>query len=96
LITESRREGRHLMGFHRLSKQVALQSVNSGRFEKSVLLDGFNSLSDDLKRPKFAMDSQHSAVLKAGMICSASGILKFVSSNFSPAPTTGCPALPAR
>ena len=43
---------------------------------------------------KYAMDSQDSAVLKAGMICSAGGALKFVSSNFSPQPTTDCPALP--
>jgi len=43
---------------------------------------------------KFAMDSHDSAVLKAGMICSAGGALKFVSSNFSPPVTTDCPVLP--
>ncbi len=43
---------------------------------------------------KFAMDSQDSAVLKAGLICSAGGVLKFVSSNFVPAPTVDCPVLP--
>jgi len=43
---------------------------------------------------KFALDSHDSAVLKAGMICSAGGVLKFVSSNFDPTPTTDCPALP--
>jgi Flp pilus assembly protein TadG len=43
---------------------------------------------------KFAMDSHDSAVLNAGMICSAGGVLKFVSSNFKPQPITGCPALP--
>jgi Flp pilus assembly protein TadG len=43
---------------------------------------------------KFALDSHDSAVLKAGMICSSGGALKFVSSNFSPQPTTDCPQLP--
>jgi Flp pilus assembly protein TadG len=43
---------------------------------------------------KFALDSRNSAVLKAGLICSSGGALKFVSSNYTPQPTTDCPALP--
>jgi hypothetical protein len=42
---------------------------------------------------KLALDSNDSAVLNAGMICSVGGAVKFVSSNYSPQPTTDCPAL---
>ncbi len=43
---------------------------------------------------KKGLAAKHSAVLQAGMICSAGGKTQTSNANFSPAPTTDCPVLP--
>ena len=39
------------------------------------------------------MQSKNNAVIKAGMICSAGGVVLTVTGNYSPAATTDCPVL---
>jgi Flp pilus assembly protein TadG len=75
---------------------LALNSSSSETIslQDSAVMNAPGCLVQTNSNNKFAMDSHDSAVLKAGMICSAGGTLKFVSSNFSPAPTTDCPVLP--
>ena len=60
----------------------------------SALLTAPGCLVQSNSKSPFGMLSELNAVLKAGMTCSAGGVVLTVMANYSPAPTTDCPVLP--
>jgi len=62
--------------------------------EASALMTAPGCLVQSNSTSKLGLKSKDSAVLLAGMICSAGGKVNATSANFSPAPTTDCPVLP--
>jgi Flp pilus assembly protein TadG len=61
--------------------------------EANAVMTATGCLVQSNSTSKFALKSQNSAVLTAGMICSVGGKLNATSASFSPSPTTGCPVL---
>ncbi len=62
--------------------------------EKDALLTAPGCLVQSNSTSPRGLKSKARAVMKAGMICSAGGKVQTGSANYSPAPTTDCPALP--
>jgi Flp pilus assembly protein TadG len=62
--------------------------------EQSALLTAPGCLVHSNSKSNVGVQSKNNAVMKAGMICSAGGVVKTSNANFSPAPTTDCPVLP--
>src|ERR1035437_8970730 len=62
--------------------------------EQSALLTAPGCLVQSNSNDTKGLESMHSAVLLAGMICTAGGKSQTRNANFSPAPTTDCPVLP--
>ena len=61
--------------------------------DDSALLTAPGCLVQSNSKDKKGLESAHSAVMTAGMICSAGGKAQTRNANFSPAPTTDCPVL---
>ena len=61
--------------------------------EQSALLTAPSCLVQSNSTSAVGVQSKESAVMKAGMICSAGGKVQTSNANFSPAPTTDCPVL---
>jgi Flp pilus assembly protein TadG len=61
--------------------------------EQSALLTAPGCLVQSNSKDKKGLKSKDSAVMKAGMICSAGGADKSSAANFTPSPTTDCPVL---
>ena len=59
----------------------------------SALLTAPGCLVQSNSRSSLGLLSEANAVLKAGMICSAGGIVLTIGANYSPRPTTDCPIL---
>jgi Flp pilus assembly protein TadG len=62
--------------------------------EANALMTAPGCLVQSNSTSKLGLMSQNSAVLLAGMICSAGGKANAANSNFTPQPTTDCPVLP--
>ena len=62
--------------------------------DQSALMTAPGCLVQSNSNDKKGLEAKHSAVLLAGMICSAGGKTQTSNANFSPAPTTDCPVLP--
>ena len=62
--------------------------------DQSALMTAPGCLVQSNSTDKKGLESMHSAVLLAGMICTAGGKSQTRNANFSPAPTTDCPVLP--
>jgi putative Flp pilus-assembly TadE/G-like protein len=62
--------------------------------EQSALMTAPGCLVQSNSSDKRGLAARHSAVLTAGLICSAGGKSQSSSANFSPQPTTDCPVLP--
>src|ERR1035437_429768 len=68
----------------------ALDAIN---LDQSALMTAPGCLVQSNSTDKKGLESMHSAVLLAGMICTAGGKSQTRNANFSPAPTTDCPVL---
>jgi hypothetical protein len=62
--------------------------------DQSALMTAPGCLVQSNSNDTKGLESMHSAVLLAGMICTAGGKSQTRNANFSPAPTTDCPVLP--
>jgi len=62
--------------------------------DQQALMTAPGCLVQSNSTDKKGLESMHSAVLTAGLICSAGGKTLTRNANFSPAPTTDCPVLP--
>ncbi len=62
--------------------------------EQSALLTAPGCLVQSNSTSAVGLQSKNNAIMKAGMICSAGGKVQTNNANYSPTPTTDCPALP--
>jgi hypothetical protein len=70
-----------------------LSAPDAINLEQSALLTAPGCLVQSNSNNKKGLESMHSAVMVAGMICTAGGKSQTRNANFSPAPTTDCPVL---
>ena len=61
--------------------------------EQGALLTAPGCLVQSNSKSNAGLQSKNNAVMTAGMICSAGGKVQSHNANYSPAPTTDCPAL---
>ena len=62
--------------------------------DQKALMTASGCLVQSNSSDKKGLTAKHSAVLTAGLICSAGGKTMTSTANFSPQPTTDCPVLP--